>query len=91
MNCEKCNVRDFVHCDLYCRGCPDKPKPKIITGIAYLYLKSSSNPVSSVVVEAPVGMEDEVSVVELMQDYRFEFIESGREALTETIFKEMRK
>lgn len=77
MNCETCNVKSFVHPDLYCSTCPDKPKPKTITGTAYLHRLNSFKPVCSVEVEAPAGMEYEVSAAELLRDHRIEFIEDS--------------
>lgn len=90
MNCEKCNVRDFVHFDIYCQGCDQKPEPRIKTGRAYLFRKDTSRPISSVEIEAPDGMEYEVAAVELMGDFRIEFIESDSKKFTETILEEIR-
>ncbi len=91
MTCETCAVLDFVHADLYCRGCPDKPKLKVKTGRAYLFRKNVSSPAHSVEVEAPAGMEYEVAAVELMTGFRIEFIESDSKQLAETILEEMSK
>lgn len=82
MNCKTCIVRDFVHSDLYCRGCLYLPEPEMKTGLAYLYRTGAFNPISSVEIEAPEGMEYEVSAVELMQQFRIEFIESGGNELS---------
>lgn len=75
MKYETCSVRDFLHADIYCQGCPDKPKPKTKTGRAYLFRKDSANPVFSIEIEAPEGMEYEVAAVELMKNFRIEFVE----------------
>jgi len=91
MKCETCNVRNFVHDDLYCQDCKDKPKPKIKTGRAYLFREAAFTPVTSVEIEAPKGMEYEVAAVELMQGFRIEFIEADSEELTKTLLKEMGK
>ncbi len=84
MNCKTCNARDFVHSDIYCRGCTHKPKQRIKTGRAYLYRQDKSEPALSVEIEAPDGIEYEVAAAELMAWFRIEFIES------ETILEEMR-
>lgn len=89
MKCETCSIRDFVHAGLYCLGCENKPKPRIKTGRAYLFVKSSDRPVYSVEIEAPKGTEYGVSAAKLMQQFRIEFIEDGRE-LAETILEGMR-
>lgn len=75
MNCEKCSVCDFVHADLYCLCYSNKPKPKIKTGRAYLFRKNAFNPVHSVEIKAPVGLEYEIAAVELMSGFRIEFVE----------------
>lgn len=85
MKCEKCRVRDFVHSDLYCRGCDYKPKPVTKSGRAYLFRKNTFNPVSSVEIEAPEGMEYEIAALQLMREFRIEFIESDSRKLSETI------
>lgn len=90
MNCEECNVRDFVHSDIYCLGCDQKPKPKVNTGTAFLFRIGAFKPVYSVEIEAPKGMEYEVAAAELMGNFRIEFIESDSMKLTETILEEMR-
>ena len=77
MKCENCNVRGFFHADLYCKRCPDKPKPKTKTGRAYLFRLGRQDPICSVDVEAPVGSEYEVSAVELMSKFRIQFVEAG--------------
>ncbi len=74
MNCENCNVLDFVHVELYCHECPDKPKPKIKKGRAYLFKKNTAEPIFSVEIEAPEGREYETAAVELMRQFRIEFI-----------------
>ena len=75
MDCKTCRVQEFLHKDLYCQGCPKKPKPKIVKGRAYLYRKISANAICSADVKAPKGMEIEASVVELLKQFRVEFVE----------------
>lgn len=77
LNCKTCNSKDFVHADLYCNGCPDKPKPVIKTGRAYLFRRGFSEPICSVDVKVPSGLEIEFAAVELMSSFQIEFIESG--------------
>ena len=79
MSCETCKVQEFLHHDLYCQGCKDKPKPKpkIKTGRAYLFRKNTAEPICSAEVEAPEGKEYEVAAVELMKNFRIEFVENG--------------
>lgn len=84
MNCEKCNVRHFVHSDIYCRGCPHKPQPRNKFGIAYFFRKDKSEPIMSLKIKAPAGMEYEVAALEFMKWCRIDFIES------ETILEEIR-
>jgi len=74
MNCKTCPTHDFVHADLYCRGCKDKQKPEIKTGMAYLLSKYGGNAIVSADVEAPAGAEYEMSAVELMSKFKIEFI-----------------
>jgi hypothetical protein len=71
MTCETCPTKDFVHADLYCHGCKEKP---IVTGIAYLFQKDKSEPRGSVSIEAPEGQEYLYAAHELMQKYRIEFM-----------------
>ena len=77
MNCKKCIYSEFVHADLYCNGCKDKPKPEIKTGRAYLFRNGFQDPVHSVEIKAPMGLEYQVAAVELMRKFRIEFIENG--------------
>lgn len=72
--CEGCSVLDFVHADLYCQDCTKKPKPKIKTGIAYLFKKDTFRPVTSVEVKAPAGLEYDIAAVKLMSNFKIEFI-----------------
>jgi hypothetical protein len=74
VDCKTCSVQEFVHKDIYCQGCPSKPKPKIVKGRAYLYKRNSSEPVCSVDIEAPKGSGIEVAAVELMKQLRIEFV-----------------
>lgn len=76
MSCETCSIRDFVHADLYCSDCPDRPKPEIKTGRAYLFQKNMSRPITSVDIRAPEGQEYAVAVVELMKEFKIEFVEN---------------
>ena len=77
MECKTYNVRGFVHADMYCRECPDKPKPKIKTGRAYLFKKGVQMPVCSVDIKAPEGSEYKVAAVELIKKFKIQFIEAG--------------
>lgn len=77
MDCETCTISNFVYSDLYCQGCPDRPKPKTKKGRAYLFRKDSANPVFSIEIESPEGIEYEVAAVELMRNFRIEFVEEG--------------
>ena len=90
MKCETCSIRDFVHCDLYCRGCRNKPKQKTKIGIAYLFQKGGITPVCSVEIKARADMMYEVAAVELMNMCRIEIMESDSKKLAETILEEMR-
>ncbi len=74
MKCKTCPTRNFVHADMYCKRCEHKPRPKIKTGRAYLFIKNSFKPITSVEVKAPKGLEYEYSAVELMSHFRIEFI-----------------
>lgn len=88
MNCKNCIIRDFVHADLYCRGCTHKPKPKIKTGRAYLFRKDKSEPIFSSEIEAPKGLEYEFAAIELMSQFRIEFIEHDTKELAQLVFDE---
>lgn len=72
--CENCTVKEFVHADLYCQDCEKKPAKKTRTGIAYLFMFGKSEPIASADVVARVGMEYEYSAVELMRNFKIEFI-----------------
>jgi len=74
MDCENCNAKNFLHADVYCQGCPGEKKPKIKTGRAYLLRKDSSLAIFSVEIQAPEGKEHEVAAVELMRNFKIEFI-----------------
>lgn len=89
MSCDTCNVRDHIHAVLYCQECPDRPKPEIKEGRAYLYRKNVLLPVLSVDVEVPEGMECEASAMELMQQFSVEFVDTDCKELSEFIYKEM--
>lgn len=72
-----CPVRDFVHADLYCRECPDKPKPKIKTGTAYIFKKYGGNPVDSFDVESKKGLQELTAMAKFFDSrFKMEFIES---------------
>ena len=73
MKCDNCPVRDFIHADLYCRGCPDRHSPPLRTGRAYLFRKNEFKPVTSCEIEARAGLEYETAAVELMSQFRIEF------------------
>ena len=73
MKCNRCQVREFVHADLYCRDCPDRPRPPLRTGRAYLFRKNAFTPVTSCEIEARAGLEYETAAVELMAQFRIEF------------------
>jgi len=89
MKCKTCPVKGFVHADLYCRGCPDKPKPKIKTGRAYLFLKNAFQPVTSVEIKAADGFEYEVSAIELMRRFKIEFIAHDSDEIVRIIHNEI--
>lgn len=91
MPCETCQVREFVHSDLYCRGCLDKPKPKMKYGDAYLFMRNSFKPITSVSIEAPEGSVADVVAAELLKKFRIEFVEHDGKELTKLILKETRK
>jgi len=73
-NCETCNIKNFVHADLYCHDCQDKPQPRKIKGRAYLHLKNKFEPVLSMDVEVLEGFEKLGSAHELMKRFEIEFI-----------------
>lgn len=89
--CDKCPVRDFVHTDLYCRDCQNKPQPKQKTGRAYLFRKNAFRPIYSTEIEAPADLVYEVAAAEIMKRFRIEFIEADGKELSELVFNEFQK
>jgi len=75
MKCKTCQVREFIHADLYCQGCPDKPKPKMKNGVSYLMSRYGERAIVSADVEAPAGQEYEYAAIELMRKFKIEFYE----------------
>jgi len=71
MNCETCPTKNFVHADLYCRGCKRKPE---ISGTAYLYRKNKLLPLLSETVKAPENQVILAAAHKLMKEFRIEFI-----------------
>lgn len=74
MKCDQCQVKEFVHADLYCQACPDKPVSPIKTGSVYLFLKGKFEPLASVDIKAPEDIFYDVAVVELFKKLRVELI-----------------
>lgn len=87
--CKTCPVRDFVHADLYCHDCQDRPRPKTITGTAYLLKEYGSGAIVSAKVEAPAGLEYEQSAVELMRKCKIEFHEDEYKPLFDLLQEEL--
>ena len=87
MKCETCNKKDFVHSDLYCQRCPDKPKSRIKSGRAYLFSKYGGNAITSVEIEAPERFLTDVIGSELAKKHRIEFIEADGKELLDLVHK----
>ena len=78
MKCKTCQVREFIHADLYCQGCPDKPKPKMKNGVSYLMSRYGERAIVSADVEAPAGQEYEYAAIERKSfDSQFQTLEDS--------------
>jgi len=85
MKCTNCPVKNFVNAGLYCRNCEDKPAPTTKNGIAYLLSRYGGAAIISAEVEAPAGLEYEMSAVELMRKCKIKFEPNIEKEIAELI------
>ena len=85
MNCQNCPIKNFVLSDLYCRDCKDKPIPMTKNGVAYLLSRYGGAAIISAEVEAPAGLEYEMSAVELMRKCKIKFEPNIEKEIAELI------
>lgn len=64
MNCDTCPKREFVHADLYCRDCQDKPKSESIMYHATLDRDYHQAPINAILdLDIPEDLTDDQKVL----------------------------